>query len=83
MKVGDKVQIKSLDWYKKNKDNRGCVTFPYEDEVVFTSEMSSFCGQIGTISQEGYTKDIGFYRLTDDNNSHIWTDDMIEGKVEE
>ena len=81
--VGDKVRIKSIDWYNKNKSKRGNISFPYEAEVVFTSEMSSFCGQIVTISQKGYTKDIGFYRLRDDNGSHIWTDEMIECKVEE
>lgn len=82
-KVGDKVRIKSLDWYNKNKNKRGNISFPYEAEVVFTSEMSSFCGQIVTISQKGYTQDIGFYRIKEDYGVHMWTDEMIEGLVED
>jgi hypothetical protein len=45
--------------------------------------MSSFCGQIVTISQKGYTQDVGFYRIKEDRGSYMWTDEMIEGLVEE
>ena len=82
-KVGDKVRIKSIDWYNKNKTKRGNISFPYEAEVAFTLEMSSLCGQIVTISQKGYTQDVGFYRIREDNGVHLWTDEMIEGLVEE
>ena len=78
-KVGDKVRIKSLDWYNENKD---------EDEIVelsthvFIPEMIEHCGQIVTI------KDV--FEDTDDNVVYYmeeidwdWTDEMIEGLVEE
>ena len=40
-KIGDKVRIKSLDWYNQNKDQHGRVACGYH---VFTEEMSKFCG---------------------------------------
>lgn len=82
-KVGDRVRIKSLDWYNENKDKRGNISFPYEVEVVFTLDKSSYCGQVVTISKTGYTQGVGFYRIKEDYGVHMWTDEMIEGLVEE
>lgn len=82
-KVGDRVRIKDLTWYKKNKSKRGDISFPYEAEIVFISAMSPFCGQIVTILQKGYTQDTGFYRIKEDRCAYMWTDEMIEGLVEE
>ena len=39
-KVGDVVQIKSLDWYNKNKDEDGWVR--KEGTVVFVTEMYQY-----------------------------------------
>ena len=82
-KVGDRVRIKSIDWYEKNKSNRGYVTIVCEAEVAFTIEMSSLCGQIVTISQKVYTQDVEFYRIREDRGTYMWTDEMIERLVEE
>lgn len=82
-KVGDRVRIKDLTWYDKNKSKRDTISFPYEVEIVFTLKMSSLCGQIVTISKAGYTNGIGFYRIREDCGMHRWTDEMIEGLVEE
>lgn len=46
-KVGDKVRIKSLDWYNKNKDDYGYV---WCTEFLFTPEHSKYCGRELTIS---------------------------------
>lgn len=43
--VGDTVRIKSLSWYKKNKDADGDVDTPY----AFTSDMSAYCGMDATV----------------------------------
>ena len=70
-KVGDRVKIKSLDWYNKNKDELGKVGY-------FTFEMRKFCGQILIISE----KLSNFYCM-ENIDSYIWTDEMIEGLVED
>lgn len=82
-KVGDRVRIKDLTWYDKNKSKRDTISFPYEVEIVFTLKMSSLCGQIVTISKTCYTKGIGFYCIREDCGMHMWIDEMIEGLVEE
>ena len=73
-KVGDKVRIKSLDWYNENKDIRGDIWF---DNAVFVERQSLYCGCEFTICL-----------ITDDNyyvieNAYYWTDEMIECKVED
>jgi hypothetical protein len=81
-KPGDKVRIKSLDWYNANKDDTGRVMFDY---IGFCKEMTKYCGEVLTIMTIG-NQDIGskqkyFMRETD----YAWgfTDDMIEGLADE
>ena len=74
-KVGDRVRIKSLDWYNRytNGTEVDCGAYP------FTSDMKEFCGQekiIAIVCQECY-----FLLGIDDK--FVWTDEMIEGLVEE
>ena len=78
-KVGDKVRIKSIDWYNENKDENGIVELSTH---VFIPEMVEHCGTIVTI------KDV--FEDLDDNVVYYmeeivwdWTDEMIEGLVEE
>ena len=42
-KVGDKVRIKSLDWYNSNKDENGEVSL--HSGIFFAKEMSEYCGK--------------------------------------
>lgn len=44
LKVGDKIKIKSLDWYNKNKNEDGDILeeMPYP----FSERMSEFCGKL-------------------------------------
>ena len=81
-KVGDKVQIKSLEWYKNNRDLYGHIVFPREDEedVEFDSLHADYCGQIMTIRSIVYGSR---YIMEDDIHESEWTDEMIEGFVEE
>ena len=71
-KVGDRVRIKSLDWYNENKDKYGDVNF-------FIEEMSKFCGEIMTIKHISEVS----YIMEESDIAYGWTDEMIEGLVEE
>ena len=74
-KVGDKVRIKSIDWYYENRQRTGCCLINC-GETFFTPMMLAFCGKTVTI--------IGIIDgCYIDKTSHFWTDDMIECKVGE
>ena len=74
-KVGDRVRIKSIDWYNENKDEYGQVDC---GSRFFFAEMSDWCGKIATIKEICKTN---CYRLEECYLD--WTDEMIEGLVEE
>ena len=76
-KPGDKVRIKSLDWYETNKDEKGII--PCGD-YNFTKLMTPLCGEIVTIKDIEY--DSGYILLEDDMVDG-WTDEMIECFVDE
>lgn len=70
--VGDKVKIRSLEWYNQNKDNVGCID-------SFVPPMVKYCGKEATIEESFY----GTYLLDIDNRSWYWTDKMFESdKIE-
>lgn len=73
-KVGDKVRIKSIDWYNKYKDKNGRVACGYHN---FTEEMSKFCSQTMIICNR---TNLGIMYM--DSNSYYWTDAMIDYLVE-
>ena len=73
--VGQKVKIKSLDWYNRHTNGTeiDCGAYP------FTSDMKEFCGQeriIANVCQECYL-------LLGIDDKFVFTDEMIEGLVEE
>lgn len=72
-KVGDKVKIKSLEWYSKNKNGLGHVSH-YDTNNTFVSSMSSYCGMTANITEvEG-----SHYILDVDNGDWWWQDFMFE-----
>ena len=78
-KVGDKVKIKSLDWYNTFKDERGVVDC---GQWYFDKKMSRFCGKIVTICESDDM--FNWYRIREENNSHIrYNNNMIEGLADE
>lgn len=83
-KVGDRVQVKSLDWYNTSKNKYGVVELIGSNGwgFNFLEEMSAFCGEVMTISNIG-SSDCGYYDMKEDNGAYFWTDEMIECKVEE
>ena len=84
-KVGDKVRIKSLDWYNQMLSiptkivGKGDFVAIECGTHIFTKEMSKFCGRVMTIQDIG----IDFYLMEEDNLGYEFTDEMIEGLVEE
>ena len=76
--VGDKVRIKSFDWYNKNRDEICQVDC---GKVCFIAAMTTFCDKIVTISSVLPTLEV--YRIKEDNGTFNWTDEMIEGLAEE
>ena len=73
-KVGDRVRIKSLDWYNENKTSEGCLVC---GSSHINPEMICMLGKTVTISSvEG-----NYYRIKE--YAWNWTDEMIEGLVEE
>ena len=66
-KVGDRVRIKSLDWFRNKGIN------------IFNTCMMKHYGEVVTI--KSVHKD--FYRIKEDGWQYCWIDEMIECKVEE
>ena len=75
-KIGDRVRIKSLDWYNDNKNNKGIIVCGSES---FTHPMSYFCNKVVNI----ITIQDDCYRILEDDGDWYWTDEMIEGLAEE
>ena len=74
-KAGDKVRIKSLDWYTSNKNKLGEVwteSLDGESQICFDSDMIPYCGMetvIFSVERENYAlKGIPY----------AWTDEMLE-----
>lgn len=74
-KVGDKVKIRSLDWYNNaNKTKDGEV---HLESGIFLRLMSKYCGKVATITHVyswGYSLDI-------DGGKWNWIDKMFEENI--
>ena len=75
-KVGDKVRIKSLGWYKENKDKFNNV-WTNDGQIPFDKHKSKWCGKVMTISDVR----ADHYTMIEDLVGY-WADEMIEGLVE-
>lgn len=76
---GDKVRIKSKEWYDANKDEYGNVHNIGKYGWMFTERESRFCGKVVTILLKGSAS----YAIVEDNCEGFWTDEMIEGKSDD
>lgn len=76
-KVGDKVKVKSLEWYNDNNVNGvvSCNGF-YDFPVGFVKGMSHFCGEVLEI-----TEICGNHYRVEENN-FAWVDSMFEDEQE-
>lgn len=77
-KIGDRVKVKSIDWYNANKDKYGNVVLG-GIRPSFTHIMSEYCGQEMTIID--IDSEYGDYTMREDNGSFGWDADMFEGVV--
>lgn len=79
-KPGDKVKIKSFDWYIANE----CGGLVICDGITFHERMIKLCGKELTIDLV-YTNDEGtsLYIMKEPETQWRFTDGMIEGLVEE
>ena len=75
-KVGDKVLIKSLDWYNENKNKYGNINCGY---MSFTSDMTIYCGAVLTICD--IKDEFSYYQM--EKCEYMFMDYMIECKVGE
>ena len=75
-KVGDVVQIKSLDWYNKNKLWSG---IRKSDGPSFVYDMSVYCGIKAKITA---VVD-GYYFIDIDNGEWCWRDGYFEEDMQE
>ena len=69
-KVGDKVKIKSLEWYNKNSEYSAVV----QNGASFTDSMTKYCGKTAIVVEiyhESYDLDI-------DGDGWYWYDWMLE-----
>ena len=73
-KVGDKVRIKSLDWYNAYKNSEGAIIF--RDWSIFDKSMSEFCDKVVTI--DTCNQKCNYYDIVEDGKVHYWTDNMFE-----
>lgn len=75
-KVGDKVKIKSLEWYNENKDENGEVAI----HRIFTKDLSFYCGRTATITE--VNNELKYYALDVDSCRWDWSDEMFEEEFE-
>ena len=83
LSLGQKVTIKSLDWYNSNKDKNGAVKLA---EEVFVEEMAEYCGKTATIVDVFKDLDGGdatMYRIDLDHRDWNWTEEMFEPEMVE
>lgn len=74
---GDKVRIKSREWYNANKNREGAVIF--HNLRIFDEDMSRFCGRVVTIA--AYVPRGDYYDIVEDGNVNYWCGEMFEGLV--
>lgn len=69
--IGDRVLVKSLEWYNENKKADGAVNVPQS----FVMGMCGYCGRVVTIVHKGWD----YYYIREDSNNYAWSDEMFEG----
>jgi hypothetical protein len=82
-KVGDRVRIKSLDWYNQNR----AIDVDYvlgKNDRRFARQMSKWCSQVATITK--LTENVirgPYYELDIDEGFYCWDDWMFEDNSEQ
>ena len=76
-KKGDKVRIKSEQWYYDNKNDDDYVVIESTLEC-FTKAHSRHCDKVMTIKEVKVDHGTAYYEMVEDNRDLIWQDEMIE-----
>lgn len=71
-KVGDKVRVKSLEWFKTEAN---------KNAYYLTADMLFFCGKVVTIQKIVKNIFSESYLIEEDTNEHHWFDYMFEDEV--
>lgn len=82
-RVGDRVKIKSLSWFEKNKilrDGNYCIIL--SGNKFFSHEMIKYCGKYAKIVDYN-SEDTREYYLDIDKDNHYWTKDMFDSMRKE
>lgn len=74
-KKGDRVRVRSLEWYNANKNSEGAIIS--HDWHIFDESMSEFCGKVVTIVYYNSRGDC--YEIEEDGKVNYWSVDMFEG----
>ena len=74
-KVGDRVKIKSLEWYEKWKDEKGWV-HSTPDSCVFNKEMKDLCGRVLTVKE--IYDELPCRRWILEMDNHCWIPEFFE-----
>lgn len=80
-KKGDKVRIKSEQWYYDNKNDDDYIVIESTLEC-FTKAHSRHCGEVMTIKEVEVDHETAYYEMVEDDRDLIWQDEMIECLVE-
>ena len=84
-KAGDVLQVKSLEWYNKNKDKDGFINYATafdEYGYYFCQAMSLYCGKNVTIAEVCNGASKLYYRILEDNQKFTYIDEMFECIIE-
>ena len=73
-KVGDKVKIKSREWYEKWKDSEGDVQVLYS----FIEAMAKHCGRVLTVKEVSFDSRDWLFKLEEDEKEMNWSLEMFE-----
>lgn len=75
--VGNKVRIKSVEWYNENKNKEGIVEMGH-GIFDFVKPMAEYLGKEANITE---IVDDGVYLIDLDGGDCYWADEMFEGLV--
>lgn len=80
LELGQKVVIKSLDWYNSNKNEQTGIVELMTD--FFVEDMSEYCGKTATIvAVDGEGEGSNINRIDLDNGDWNWTYEMFEPEM--
>ena len=69
-KVGDRVKIKSREWYERWRNVCGNVKVP----KIFVPPMAEFCGEVLTVEESKF----GCFRMKEDKSKWYFSPEMFE-----